>query len=199
MVTLNTDEIGALSDDDFAHVLADVQAEWVRRETMRNAVAQAENLATRFLNARDGAEYSLPEEIGPGPGGEPWPDEQPQPVVSDYAEWVQPTGAHNAYPERWVVRHAGRLWQSKIPANVWEPGADGPVPTWEDVTPTSSEHVVGAGGSDSSTAAAAWASGVDYTVGVVVTYGGKKYRCLQKHTSLPGWEPTAVPALWAAA
>ncbi|MFC7588336.1 carbohydrate-binding protein [Nonomuraea antimicrobica] len=23
------------------------------------------------------------------------------------------------------------------------------------------------------------------------------YRCLQGHTSLPGWEPPGVPALWA--
>jgi chitinase len=38
---------------------------------------------------------------------------------------------------------------------------------------------------------------VAYTVGQLVTYGGTTYRCLQAHTSLAGWEPPNVPALWA--
>ncbi|GAA3118143.1 lytic polysaccharide monooxygenase [Streptosporangium carneum] len=42
----------------------------------------------------------------------------------------------------------------------------------------------------------AWAAGVSYTAGNLVTYGGATYRCLQAHTSLPGWEPSNVPALW---
>ncbi|MFC3978739.1 lytic polysaccharide monooxygenase [Streptosporangium jomthongense] len=41
-----------------------------------------------------------------------------------------------------------------------------------------------------------WAAGVSYYAGSVVTYGGSAYRCLQAHTSLPGWEPANVPALW---
>ena len=45
-------------------------------------------------------------------------------------------------------------------------------------------------------AGTAWAAQTAYTVGTVVTYGGVSYRCLQSHTSLPGWEPPNVPALW---
>ncbi|WP_371822790.1 carbohydrate-binding protein [Cohnella sp. LGH] len=30
----------------------------------------------------------------------------------------------------------------------------------------------------------------------LVTYNGKVYKCVQPHTSLAGWEPTNVPALW---
>ena len=30
----------------------------------------------------------------------------------------------------------------------------------------------------------------------VVTYNGISYSCRQAHTSLPGWEPDRVPALW---
>jgi chitinase len=33
-------------------------------------------------------------------------------------------------------------------------------------------------------------------VGQVVKYGGRSYRVLQAHTSMPGWEPSMVPALW---
>ncbi|GAA3683269.1 M4 family metallopeptidase [Nonomuraea antimicrobica] len=42
-----------------------------------------------------------------------------------------------------------------------------------------------------------WAPYTAYAAGDVVTYEGVSYRCLQGHTSLPGWEPPGVPALWA--
>jgi chitin-binding protein len=41
-----------------------------------------------------------------------------------------------------------------------------------------------------------WAPNTAYAVGATVTYGGSTYRCRQAHTSLPGWEPPNVPALW---
>ncbi|KAB8197178.1 Leupeptin-inactivating enzyme 2 [Nonomuraea phyllanthi] len=41
-----------------------------------------------------------------------------------------------------------------------------------------------------------WAPWTPYAVGDVVTYQGAGYRCIQAHTSLPGWEPAIVPALW---
>jgi predicted chitinase len=42
----------------------------------------------------------------------------------------------------------------------------------------------------------AWAAYVAYAVNDTVTYNGQTYKCLQAHTSLPGWEPNVVPALW---
>jgi hypothetical protein len=47
-------------------------------------------------------------------------------------------------------------------------------------------------------AGTAWAPGVAYQTGQVVTYGGSSWRCRQPHTSLVGWEPPNVPALWQA-
>ncbi|WP_344980124.1 lytic polysaccharide monooxygenase auxiliary activity family 9 protein [Streptosporangium fragile] len=41
-----------------------------------------------------------------------------------------------------------------------------------------------------------WAPNTAYQAGAVVTYGGVTYRCRQAHTSLPGWEPPNVAALW---
>jgi hypothetical protein len=41
-----------------------------------------------------------------------------------------------------------------------------------------------------------WAPYTAYTVGQKVTYDGKLYQCRQSHTSLPGWEPPIVLALW---
>lgn len=42
----------------------------------------------------------------------------------------------------------------------------------------------------------AWAPNVSYKANDEVTYGGKTYICRQPHTSLMGWEPPNVPALW---
>ncbi|MEV8438338.1 alpha-lytic protease prodomain-containing protein [Actinosynnema sp. NPDC051121] len=41
-----------------------------------------------------------------------------------------------------------------------------------------------------------WQPGVAYAIGSLVTYDGVGYRCLQGHTSQPGWDPPSVPALW---
>lgn len=42
----------------------------------------------------------------------------------------------------------------------------------------------------------AWAPNTAYAVGAEVTYSGVIYRCQLAHTSLAGWEPPNVPALW---
>lgn len=41
-----------------------------------------------------------------------------------------------------------------------------------------------------------WQPNTPYQVGSQVTYLGNTYECIQKHTSLAGWEPPNVPALW---
>lgn len=40
-------------------------------------------------------------------------------------EWIQPTGAHDAYAKGDKVRHNGAVWVSEIDANVYEPGVYG--------------------------------------------------------------------------
>lgn len=44
-------------------------------------------------------------------------------------EWVQPTGAHDAYGTGDKVRHSGKTWVSTMDANVYEPGTYG----WDEV------------------------------------------------------------------
>lgn len=43
-----------------------------------------------------------------------------------------------------------------------------------------------------------WSVDVAYKVDDRRSYGDYLYKCLQAHTSQEGWEPPAVPALWAA-
>jgi chitinase len=64
----------------------------------------------------------------------------------------------------------------------------------------------GCGGSDHGTVGplsitcpasiAAWTPGTSYSSGAVVSYNGADYQCIQGHTALDNWTPSAVPALW---
>lgn len=42
----------------------------------------------------------------------------------------------------------------------------------------------------------AWVPHHGYKTGDFVIYGGRIYQCLQGHTSMVGWEPPNVPAIW---
>ena len=48
--------------------------------------------------------------------------------IDEYPEWVQPTGAQDAYAKGSKVTHNGKKWISSYDANVWEPGVYG----WEE-------------------------------------------------------------------
>jgi len=44
--------------------------------------------------------------------------------------------------------------------------------------------------------APAWKTFTAYAVGDLVSYQGVTYKVKEAHTSLPGWEPTALPELF---
>ena len=45
--------------------------------------------------------------------------------VEEWPEWIQPTGAHDAYNKGDKVSHNEKHWISDVDSNVWEPGAYG--------------------------------------------------------------------------
>ena len=45
--------------------------------------------------------------------------------ISEWPEWIQPTGAQDAYNTGDKVSHNAHHWISLIDANVWEPGVYG--------------------------------------------------------------------------
>lgn len=49
--------------------------------------------------------------------------------VEEWPEWVQPTGAHDAYAKGAKVTHNGKHWVSTFDANPYEPGVYG----WEEL------------------------------------------------------------------
>lgn len=64
-------------------------------------------------------------------------------------------------------------------------------PGMNDSAVSSAAYVIDNGGNYQT-----WAPNTAYKVGDMVSYGGKNYKCIQPHTSLTGWEPSNVPALW---
>ena len=72
--------------------------------------------------------------------------------------------------------------------NPQPPPATTPPPNNPPTTPPPNNPPPPAGGT--------WAANTAYQVGSTVTYGGSSYKCRQAHTSLPGWEPPNVAALW---
>ncbi|MFC0003328.1 lytic polysaccharide monooxygenase [Micromonospora siamensis] len=68
-------------------------------------------------------------------------------------------------------------------------GTPSPTPT----TPAPSPTPTGP-----SPTAPAWQPNTGYALGALVSYAGRTWQCRQAHTSLVGWEPPNVPALWLA-
>lgn len=46
-------------------------------------------------------------------------------LANDAPEWIQPTGAHDAYQSGAIVSYTSFKWKSSIDANVWAPGVFG--------------------------------------------------------------------------
>lgn len=57
--------------------------------------------------------------------------------TDEYPEWVQPTGAHDAYQkgDKCSLPYHERYWVSDVDANVWKPTVYG----WSEVFPNESE------------------------------------------------------------
>ena len=45
--------------------------------------------------------------------------------LDEFPEWVQPTGAQDAYQKGDKVSHNGKHWISDVDSNVWKPGVYG--------------------------------------------------------------------------
>lgn len=97
----------------------------------------------------------------------------------DGSQWVQPTGAHDAYPIDAVVTDDGVEWVNVVPANVWRPGVAG----WR--------VMVDAG------EVAPWVQPLGYhdaySSGDRVEHGGTIYTSTADGN---GWEPGTVADVW---
>lgn len=53
--------------------------------------------------------------------------------VEEWPEWIQPTGAQDAYMTGDKVSHNDKHWISLVDNNVWEPGGVGTESLWNEV------------------------------------------------------------------
>jgi len=94
---------------------------------------------------------------------------------------------------RWNINDTPMAFYACVDLQVG-PGGPSPTPT---PTPTSSPTPSPTPPpTNSPPPSGTWAPYTAYSVGSTVTYNGLSYRCIQAHTSLPGWEPPNTPALW---
>lgn len=145
-------DIRDATDAELRQLKTMIDTELSRRETLANAERAMDDIARSVL-AASGQE--------------------------DGDQWVQPTGATNAYPEGWTVEHDGKQWVSLTPANVWIPGQSG----WREVVAEGStpEWVQPTGAHDA------------YQTGDHITFEGDEYVSLIDANT---WSPTDYPQGW---
>jgi hypothetical protein len=91
--------------------------------------------------------------------------------------WRQPTGAHDAYPLGAIVSHSGKIWESTVAANVWEPGVSG----WVESGVACPDWIQPTGAHDA------------YNIGDCVSFESLCYLSL---IDANVWSPTALPTGW---
>lgn len=105
-------------------------------------------------------------------------------------EWVQPTGAHAAYPQGAYVTHKDRTWRNTLGGlNAHEPSATGA--GWEIVAPTMTDTATGEPWTpgESTEHPLEWEPGLPLSPGQYVTHDGKIYCVKSAHISHDGWVP----------
>ena len=112
--------------DDILPILTDEQAEQVPQVFPEWAAGKSYAVGDRVRY--DGRLYRCVQAHDSQEGWEPhatpalWVRTAPEGEVPD---WVQPTGAQDAYAKGDKVRHGGSTWASDVDGNVWEPGVYG--------------------------------------------------------------------------
>ena len=175
------DDLSVLDPDSAQTLLAQIDdhieplwAVRARVEQIAQAPAKAADLATTYLDARDGAQ--------PTEG-----------AVADWPTYRPPTGAHDAYPAGRVIRWTdGRLYRA-VRSSVAHSPAEYPA-DWTDVT----DELTGTAPPDPAPSAPAWSATATYHVGDLVSKGGQTYRCLIAHGAEQQgtWPPGAAWTVW---
>lgn len=129
-------------------------------------------------------------------------------LLKAHPPYVQPTGAHDAYPTAAQVSDEGRIWRNDLDKlNVWKPGTMNA--GWTDITDMllaelnppapegdGQESDGAETGEPTAPAAQEWAPNLNVAPGERYRFQGDTYEVIQGHTSAAHWPPNAVPALY---
>ncbi|GIM95127.1 cellulose-binding protein [Paractinoplanes toevensis] len=128
---------------------------------------------------------------------------QPDAVVSHTIDLSKFPGKHTVLAV-WNIGDTANAFYSCVDLNVGG-GASAPTASPTTSAPSTAPATTAPTATATTTAAtappaasgSAWAAGVSYKTGDVVTYKGVRYQCRQSHTSINTWEPTIYTlALW---
>lgn len=165
-------DLTTFSDDELKSLSRHIEQECNRRRVIEEAPAQADNIATNYLEAVGLLAVS---------------DGDGKPPVA-VPEYKQPLGAHDAYPLGSFASQDGNVYRSLRSGNVWEPKSFPDL--WELVT--ADEVPDPPDNSD----VPEWEVGKAYIAGDLFKFKSKVYRVVQAHTSAAHWAPDTVPALY---
>ena len=142
-------EVASLSDEELAALLDEARLEYQRRRDLTSAIDSTPGLIEALLTTtgrEPGAEWVQPlgafEAYSEGwevtndgktwvsliaanvwvPGETGWRE---IPSEGNIPDWVQPTGAHDAYKQGDQVTHKDGVWTSDGDRNIWKPGVYG--------------------------------------------------------------------------
>lgn len=167
------DAVKALTETDYAQLWVWMGTEEKERRASAAAVAKAEEKVVAEV-------WESHPELKPRFGGQ----------ADDAPAWVQPTGAHDAYPDQAYVTHNGRTWRNILGGlNSHEPAATGA--GWEIVVPRVEDAGTGqvfTPGQDVHHPLP-WEPGLPLSPGQFVSYGDKLYKVKAAHMSHDGWKP----------
>lgn len=160
-------DLEKLSEREFDELFTQVTEEYYRRQRKAGEAQQLAELQAAHVAERDGVRPDTSSEPDGGP-------------ATEAADWVKPESSLANYPERWIVKHAGALWRSKVPDNSSEPGADNG--SWErlELDP----EAAGAGPD-----AQEWEPEHPYVVGDRVLFYGDLFTAKVAHVSSEGVTP----------
>lgn len=115
-IVVPDDETRLRARDDRTGELGDTAPDWQGANTLEPAMLD-DIVEHGGKTWRSTVDYNVWE-----PGVSGWREV----VAEGYPVWVQPTGAHDAYPLGTKVTHNGQNWENtSSEANVWEPGVFG--------------------------------------------------------------------------
>ena len=146
-------EVASLSDEELAALLDEARLEYQRRRDLTSAIDSTPGLIEALLTT-----------TGREPG----------------AEWVPPTGAHDAYHKDWTVRQNGKTYRSTRKGAKDIPGES---PDW--IREPDGDEVL------------EWEqrrAGSEYPVGSIVSLEGRLYR--NDHARPNGWKPGTKGSKW---
>jgi hypothetical protein len=131
-VAVEQDNLSSLVQEAIETKEPEVPLEWSVGEyalvgTKRTYAGVLYECIQQHLTQADWAPPATPalwKKVAPPPSEDEVPEEGETPEIP---EWVQPTGAHDAYAKDAQVMYEGAVWMSTVDNNTWKPGVYG----WE--------------------------------------------------------------------